>query len=236
MGLAHTRAADEQHLLGALMLMGSDMLNLNNLLTNHVSPTKVSDMGNLANVHKMRYTFNACSSLIEPDFSRLDPSKPTSLSYAFSGSSALGTIWVAAGRGLPPGVVTTQTFCGGTSPIGEAEAACPGSETAGTHLRIDGSAGIPDDEKEIVTDAPPACAELDAGHFRRVTPCIRARNRELYSTQSYLLFTPDALNRAPSINLFCDVICRSTAASLAAKASSASSVSFFRSLISMGIR
>ena len=113
-------------------------VNMNYWFYSWTAITSFVGLGNIPNVHAMRYAFTSCQGITELDFSGFDPSSLTDLFYCFSGCNSLVTIYADSTWALPTsGVSGTQCFYNCTSLVGGAGTTYASSKTACTYFRID---------------------------------------------------------------------------------------------------
>ena len=118
-------------------MAGFAAVNMNYWFYSIGAVTSFTGLANLACVGEMQYAFGSCTGITELDFSGFDPSHLTSLQYAFSGCSALATIYADASWALPAGVTGAQCFYGCTSLVGGAGTAFSSANVSCAYMRID---------------------------------------------------------------------------------------------------
>ena len=113
-------------------------LNLNYLFYSCNRLASVTGLGNLSDVHSMRFAFSSCGSLTTLDFRGFDPSTLTDLYYCFGGSSALTTIYADSTWSLPAsGLSGNSCFYNCRSLVGGNGTAWSSSNTGYAYMRID---------------------------------------------------------------------------------------------------
>ena len=113
-------------------------LNLNDLFYSCNRLASVTGLGNLSDVHSMRFAFSSCGSLTTLDFRGFDPSTLTDLYYCFGGSSALTTIYADSTWSLPAsGLSGNSCFYNCRSLVGGNGTAWSSSNTGYAYMRID---------------------------------------------------------------------------------------------------